>query len=71
MATVNLALKDTNAVHPNKRNFIEGLRLIFSRWAAYQMALQMEWGGYNSASKGQEFQTNLIEYFDRGKCIYG
>jgi pre-rRNA-processing protein TSR2 len=53
-------------VHPNKRNFIEGLGIIFSRWPALRMAVDMEWGGHDTVEKAQRFQDSLIDYFDRG-----
>jgi hypothetical protein len=53
-------------MHPNKRNFVLGLELIFARWPAMQLCLQMEWGGFDTAAKACEFQAGLIDYFDRG-----
>lgn len=59
---------DASVMHPNKRNFVEGLGLIFDRWVALQMAVEMGWGGHDAVSKAEEFKASLIEYFDRGKC---
>lgn len=58
---------DAPVMHPNKRNFVEGLDLIFDRWVALRMAVEMEWGGPDATSKAEEFKAGLIEYFDRGK----
>jgi len=52
--------------HTNKKHFCEGLDLIFSRWAAFRMAVEMSWGGQGSSNKAEEFKQALVEYFERG-----
>ncbi|PJF19583.1 hypothetical protein PSACC_00592 [Paramicrosporidium saccamoebae] len=59
-----------NSIHPNKRNFIEGLHIIFDRWVAFRMALDMEWGGHDTSDKAQQFKEGLVDYFDRGGKVY-
>ncbi len=57
-------------MHPNKANFVEGLGLIFGRWVAMQMALQMEWAGPMTGEKVATFIEGLVDYFDReGRSI--
>ena len=56
----------TDVVHPNKQNFIDGLDLIFGRWVALRMAVEMEWGGHDSAEKVEQFKQALVDYFDKG-----
>lgn len=53
-------------IHPNKLNFIEGLSLVLERWVALKMALEMEWGGHDTARKSDEFKAALVDYFERG-----
>lgn len=59
----------SGAVHPNKQNFIDGLDLIFGRWVALRMAVEMEWGGYDSAEKVEQFKQALVDYFDKGTGV--
>lgn len=57
-------------MHPNKKNFVEGVDLIFSRWTALQLSIQMDWGGHDTAGKAEGFKESLVEYFEReGKTL--
>lgn len=53
-------------MHPNKQKFLRGFHLIFQRWTAFQLAIQMDWGGPNTAAKAEEFQLALQDYFEKG-----
>lgn len=62
------ATSSAPTMHPNKRNFVEGLGLVLDRWVALQMAVEMGWGGHDTASKAEGFKAGLIDYFDQGMC---
>lgn len=42
--------------------FEEGVRLVFSRWTALQMAVQNEWGGRSSAQKAQQLAVDVVAW---------
>ncbi|CAI5495688.1 unnamed protein product [Closterium sp. Naga37s-1] len=49
--------------------FREGVRLVFARWTALQLALENQWGGGRSAEKAQHMKADLVHfcYSKRGK----
>ena len=57
-------------MHPNKSNFIEGVDLIFKKWEAMRIALDMEWGGQESHLKCEDFKAGLVDYFDKGIVFF-
>lgn len=42
--------------------FEEGVRLVFSRWTALQMAVQNEWGGRTSAQKAHQLTVDVVAW---------
>lgn len=57
-------------MHPNKANFIEGLRLLMSNWPTLRLAVAEEWGGHESAAKADWLIDALVEHFDeRGRRV--
>jgi pre-rRNA-processing protein TSR2 len=57
-------------MHPNRANFLEGVRLIFGGWPVLKTAISEEWGGPESAEKVNWFVESLLEHFDeRGTKI--
>lgn len=57
-------------MHPNKVNFIEGLRLLMSNWSTLRLAVVEEWGGHESQAKADWLIDALVEHFDeRGKKV--
>ena len=50
-------------------HFREGLRLIFSKWTALQLAVSNQWGGRNSEDKARQILEGLVGwcYRKRGK----
>lgn len=52
-------------MHPNKRNFEEGLVIIVDSWAAMNMAIQMETAGPKTADLKEDFIDSLLEYFEK------
>lgn len=55
-----------SSVHPNKRNFIEGVSLIFESWTAYRLAVQMEFAGEDTLEKAEWFRKVIVDHFDAG-----
>ena len=53
-------------MHPNKKNFVDGVELVFQRWTAFRLAIDMEWGGHDSVCKEAEFKAALVQYFEEG-----
>lgn len=53
-------------MHPNKRNFAEGMELILKKWTALQLAIDMEWGGHTTAEKALDLEDSLLDYFEKG-----
>jgi pre-rRNA-processing protein TSR2 len=57
-------------MHPNKANFIEGVRLLLSNWPTLRTAVLEEWGGHQSQEKADWLVDSIVEHFDeRGKRI--
>lgn len=57
----------TVQMHPNKANFVEGVRLIFDSWTALRLAVQMEFSGIDTQEKAQWLQSVVVDHFDVGK----
>lgn len=53
-------------MHPNKRNFVEGLHIILKRWTALQLAVDMDLGGPNTAQKAEDLHYSLVDYVEKG-----
>lgn len=53
-------------MHPNKRNFMEGLQIILKRWTALQLAVDMDLGGPNTAQKAEDLHYSLVDYIEKG-----
>ncbi|EYU38641.1 hypothetical protein ABFS82_12G151100 [Erythranthe guttata] len=45
----------------------EGISLLLSRWAAFQMAVQNEWGGRDSGQKPQQLADNIFHLLTQSK----
>lgn len=56
-------------MHPNKRNFAEGMELILKKWTALQLAIDMEWGGHTTAEKALDLEDSLLDYFEKGTLV--
>lgn len=57
-------------MHPNKANFVEGLRIILTSWHTFRLAVENEWGGHQSGEKAEWFLQSLVEHFDeRGRKV--
>ncbi|CAL4943502.1 unnamed protein product [Urochloa decumbens] len=41
----------------------EGIRLVFGRWTALQMAVENQWGGRNSRAKADELGASILSWF--------
>lgn len=57
-------------MHPNKKNFIDGLELILNKWTALRLAIEMEWGGPYTAQKAQDLHYSLVDYFENGNSAF-
>ena len=53
-------------IHPNKRNFMEGVSLIFESWTALRLAVEMSFAGDESMEKADWFERTIVEHFDAG-----
>ena len=47
--------------------FEEGVTLVFRRWTALLLALDMQWGGKDSAQKAQDIYEHTIFWFRNNK----
>jgi len=43
----------------------EGIRLVFGRWTALQMAVENQWGGRDSRAKADQFGESIHSWFCR------
>ncbi|CAI5494851.1 unnamed protein product [Closterium sp. Naga37s-1] len=51
--------------------FREGVRLVFARWTALQLALENQWGGGRSAEKAQHMQADLVHFcYSKRGAVY-
>ncbi|CAN6287339.1 unnamed protein product [Urochloa humidicola] len=41
----------------------EGIRLMFGRWTALQMAVENQWGGRNSRDKADQLRASILSWF--------
>lgn len=57
-------------MHPNKRNFVEGIGIILKKWTALQLAVEMEWAGPFTSQKAVDLEESLIDYFEKGMVRY-
>jgi pre-rRNA-processing protein TSR2 len=57
-------------VHPNALAFREGVTLLFKKWDALKLAVQMEWGGVESKEKRDWMIDVVVEYFGKSNLIY-
>ncbi|KAL1925565.1 uncharacterized protein VTP21DRAFT_448 [Calcarisporiella thermophila] len=56
--------------HPNKVAFTEGVKLLFRTWTALRLAVENEWGGYDSAEKRDWMVDVVVDYFEKkGKKV--
>jgi len=53
-------------MHPNKKNFYDGLKIILDRWTALQLAVEMEWAGPNTEQKAEDLHFSLMDYIEKG-----
>ncbi|CAI5490691.1 unnamed protein product [Closterium sp. Naga37s-1] len=52
--------------------FREGVRLVFARWTALQLAVENQWGGGRSAEKAQHMQADLVHFcYSKRGAVYG
>lgn len=47
--------------------FEEGVTLVFRRWTALLLALEMQWGGKESAQKAQDLYEQTVSWFLNNK----
>lgn len=52
-------------MHPNKKNFEEGLLIIIDGWEAMKMAVQLETAGPKTIDLKEDFIDSLLEHFDK------
>ncbi|CAN6282031.1 unnamed protein product [Urochloa humidicola] len=45
----------------------EGIRLVFGRWTALQMAVENQWGGRNSRAKADQLGADILSWFCNSK----
>ncbi|CAO1940703.1 unnamed protein product [Urochloa humidicola] len=45
----------------------EGIKLVFGRWTALQMAVENQWGGRDSRAKADQFGESIHSWFCRSK----
>jgi pre-rRNA-processing protein TSR2 len=45
----------------------EGIRLVFGRWTALQMAVENQWGGRDSRAKADQFGESIHSWFCRSR----
>ncbi|GJP34672.1 hypothetical protein CLOM_g19085 [Closterium sp. NIES-68] len=51
--------------------FREGVRLVFARWTALQLAVENQWGGGRSAEKAQLLQADLVHFcYSKRGAVY-
>ncbi|CAI5472710.1 unnamed protein product [Closterium sp. Yama58-4] len=51
--------------------FREGVRLVFARWTALQLAVENQWGGARSAEKAQHMQADLVHFcYSKRGAVY-
>jgi len=48
----------------------EGIRLVFGRWTALQMAVENQWGGRDSRAKADQFGESIHSWFCRTRGTY-
>jgi pre-rRNA-processing protein TSR2 len=41
----------------------EGIKLVFGRWTALQMAVENQWGGRESRAKADQFGESIYSWF--------
>lgn len=67
MTTASLPFPLIPGVHQNKAAFIEGVRLILLAWPALKLAVDMGFGGADSAEKRTWFSKIIVDYFEQRK----
>ncbi|KAJ1294251.1 hypothetical protein BS78_01G131800 [Paspalum vaginatum] len=45
----------------------EGIRLVFGRWTALQMAVENQWGGRDSRAKADQLGASILSWFCNSK----
>ncbi|GJN09026.1 hypothetical protein PR202_ga26993 [Eleusine coracana subsp. coracana] len=45
----------------------EGVRLVFGRWTALQMAVENQWGGRDSRAKADQLGESILSWFCQSK----
>ena len=45
----------------------EGIRLVFGRWTALQMAVENQWGGRDSRAKADNFAASVLSWLCNSK----
>lgn len=53
----------------HKNIFEEGCNAIFVRWTALQLAIQNEWGGFQSQQKAEQLYKDVLNWFYTNKGI--
>ncbi|GJN40633.1 hypothetical protein PR202_gb29879 [Eleusine coracana subsp. coracana] len=48
----------------------EGVRLVFGRWTALQMAVENQWGGRDSRAKADQLGESILSWFCHSKGKY-
>ncbi|KAJ1556223.1 hypothetical protein HK405_004744 [Cladochytrium tenue] len=51
------------ATHPAAGLFDEGVRLVFERWTALQLAIANDMGGRSTLEKASQLHTNTVDFF--------
>ncbi|KAK7405908.1 hypothetical protein VNO78_07520 [Psophocarpus tetragonolobus] len=57
--------KETNPMILLKKNII----LLLSRWYALQMAIENQWGGYDSLHKSHQLAADLFSLFSKSNAL--
>lgn len=52
-------------MNANRAIFVEGLDKIFSRWTALGLAIENEWGGFNTLQKSLQLKMLITLSFDK------
>ncbi|OEL21984.1 hypothetical protein BAE44_0016996 [Dichanthelium oligosanthes] len=48
----------------------EGIKLVFGRWTALQMAVENQWGGRDSRAKADELGASVLSWFCNSRGTY-
>jgi len=58
----------SQTLNPQSLNlFGEGISLVLSRWTALQMAIENQWGGWDSLQKSHDLASSILSWFSQSK----